>query len=143
MRDLLDFGLLLAALSLTALCIASYWIPKALGWREKLAGLTPLMRELFWTYSLYIWSSHIFFVILTFFFRDWLLGGTVEAAVVAGFMCLWWLARLGIQFFGFDLTEVEDSLFNRMAKHALTFLFICLVSIFALTVWWNLGGMPR
>lgn len=143
MKDLLDFGLLLAALSLTILCIASYWIPKALSWREKLAGLTPLMRELFWTYSLYIWSSHIFFAILTFFFRDWLLGGTVEAAVVAGFMCLWWLARLGIQFFGFDLTEVEDSLANRMAKHALTFLFFCLVLIFALTVWWNLGGMPR
>ena len=142
MKELLDFGLLLAAFSLTILCVASFWIPKALDWKEKLAGLTPLMRELFWTYSLYIWCSHIFFAVLTFFFRDWLLGGTVEAATMAGFMCLWWLSRLGIQFFGFDLSEVEDSVANRLAKHLLTFLFACLVLIFGLTVWWNLGGAP-
>ena len=140
MKELLDFGLLVAAWCLTILCVASFWIPKALGWQEKLAGLTPLMRELFWTYSLYIWSSHVFFAVLAFFFRDWLLGGTPAAAAVAGFICFWWLVRLGIQFFGFDLGEVEDTMANRLAKHLLTLLFLALVIIFALTVWWNLGG---
>lgn len=50
MKELLQIGLLIGGWSLVALCLASFWIPKILGWREKLAGLTPLMRELWWTY---------------------------------------------------------------------------------------------
>jgi len=49
MKELLEIGLQIAGWSLVALCIGSFWIPKVLGWREKLAGLTPLMRELWWT----------------------------------------------------------------------------------------------
>ena len=45
MKELLETGLTIAGGSLAVLAVASFWIPKALGWREKLAGLTPLMRE--------------------------------------------------------------------------------------------------
>lgn len=139
MKDYLDLGLLMAGLALVALCVASFWIPKALGWKEKLAGLTPLMRELWWTYSLYVWGSHVFFAILALGFRDWLLSGVSAAAAVSGFICLWWTVRLYLQFFGFDLAEVQDSRANRIAKHLLTLLFISLVVVFGATVGWNLG----
>jgi len=68
MKELLQIGLMAGGGALVALSIASFWIPKALGWREKLAGLTPLMRELWWTYSVYVWSSHVFFAVLTLAF---------------------------------------------------------------------------
>ena len=146
MKTYLDLGLLMAGWSLVALCVASFWIPKALGWKEKLAGLTPLMRELWWTYSLYVWGSHVFFAILALGFRGWLLSGNPAAAAVSGFVCLWWTVRLYLQFFGFDLAEVQDSRANRIAKHLLTLLFIGLVVVFGATVGWNLGwwggGMP-
>ena len=77
MKELLQTGLLIGGWSLVALSIASFWIPKALGWREKLAGLTPLMRDLWWTYSIYVWSSHVFFALMA-------LGDRVKGGQVLG-----------------------------------------------------------
>ena len=140
MKELLNYGLLFAAFGLFVLTIASFWIPRVLSWKEKLGDLSPLMRELFWTYAAYILASHCFFAILSLGFRDWLLGGTPAAAAISGFICFWWTVRVYLQFFGFDLAEVEDTLFNRLAKHLLTLLFLYLMIIFGILVWWNLGG---
>lgn len=140
MREILDIGLLLAGFGLSVLVVASFWIPGILGWKEKLAGLTPLMRELFWTYSAYILASHLFFAVLAWGFRDWLLGGTAAAGAMSAFICFWWTVRVYLQFFGFDLTEVEDRFANRLAKHLLTVLFVGLMVLFAILTWWNLGG---
>ncbi len=141
MKDLLEIGLQIGGYSLIALCIGSLWIPKMLGWKEKLTALTPLMRELWWTYSIYVWGSHIFFAVLTLGFGDWLLGGTSDAIAMSTFMMLWWGVRLYLQFFGFDFKETETSCFNRIAKHLLTLLFIGLVVLFAGLVSWNAGWL--
>ena len=139
MKELLQIGLMAGGGALVALSIASFWIPKALGWREKLAGLTPLMRELWWTYSVYVWSSHVFFAVLTLAFGDWLMSRTAPAIAMSTFMLLWWSVRLWLQFFGFDLREIEGSLTNRVAKHLLTLLFTGLVILFGSLVAWNAG----
>lgn len=139
MKELLEIGLIIGGWSLATLSIASFWIPKVLGWKEKLAGLTPLMRELFWTYSFYVWSSHVFFTVVTLCFGKWLMGGTGAAIAMNGFMLFWWSIRLYLQFFGFDLSEVKASRFNRIAKHLLTLLFLGLVTLFAALLYWNVG----
>lgn len=141
MKELLEFGLWVGGWSLVVLCLASFWIPKALGWREKLAGLPPLMRELWWTYSLYVWSSHVFFAVLTLKFGDWLMGRSGAATAMSTFMLLWWSVRLGLQLFGFDLSEIEGSACKRLAKHLLTLLFIGLVTLFAGLLSWNAGWL--
>ncbi|HEY1120320.1 MAG TPA: hypothetical protein VGE67_01915 [Haloferula sp.] len=143
MKELLQIGLWLGGGSLVALTIASFWIPKALGWREKLAGLTPLMRELWWTYSIYVWSSHVFFAVLALGFGDWLMSRTGSATAMCTFMLLWWAVRLWLQFFGFDLTEVQGSKANRVAKHLLTLLFVGLVVLYGSLVGWNAGWIPE
>lgn len=140
--QLLQTGLLIGGWSLVALSLASFWIPKALGWRKKLAGLTPLMRELWWTYSIYVWSSHVFFAVLALGFGDWLMGGSGAAKAMCTFMLLWWSVRLWLQFFGFDLSEIEGSAVNRVAKHLLTLLFIGLVILYAGLLCWNVGWFP-
>lgn len=43
------------------------------------------------------------------------------------FMLFWWAVRLWLQFFGFDLREIEGSVSNRVAKDLLTLLFIGLM----------------
>ena len=141
MKTLLEIGLQIGGYSLVALCIGSLWIPKKLGWKEKLTSLTPLMRELWWTYSIYIWSSHIFFSVLALGFGDWLMGGTSSAIAMCTFIMLWWSVRLWLQFFGFDFDEVDPTRFNRVAKHLLTLLFIGLVTLFAGLIAWNLGWL--
>lgn len=141
MKELLEIGLLIAGWSLVALCVGSFWIPKILCWSEKLAGLTPLMRELWWTYSIYVWSSHVFFAVLALGFSEFLMGGSSAANAMCTFMLLWWGVRLWLQFFGFDLGEVADTSANRIAKHLLTLLFIGLVVLYAGLLCWNLGGL--
>lgn len=143
MNELLDVGLKLAGFSLAALAIASFWIPKALGWREKLAGLTPLMRELWWTYSAYVWGSHVFFAVLALGHGGWLMSRTGAATAMSSFILLWWSVRLWLQFFGFDLAEVADRRANRIAKHLLTLLFAGLVVLFGTLVAWNAGWIPE
>jgi hypothetical protein len=147
MKELLQIGLMVGGCSLVALSIGSFWIPRALGWREKLAGLTPLMRELWWTYSIYVWGSHVFFAVLALGFGDWLMGGSGAAMAMCAFELLWWTVRLWLQFFGFDLSEIEGSVSNRVAKHLLTALFVGLVVLYAGLLCWNAGwlgtgGMP-
>jgi hypothetical protein len=142
MKELLQIGLWIGGGSLVALSIASLWIPKALGWREKLAGLTPLMRELWWTYSIYVWSSHVFFAVLALGFGEWLLSQSGAATAMSAFMLLWWSVRLWLQFFGFDLRELEGSKVNRVAKHLLTLLFTGLVILYGCLVAWNAGWIP-
>jgi hypothetical protein len=141
MKALLEIGLTVGGWSLVCLGIGSFWIPRALGWREKLAGLTPLMRELWWTYSIYVWGSHVFFAVMALGFGDWLMGGSGAAAAMSAFMLLWWSVRLWLQFFGFDLSEVKDCPWNRIAKHLLTLLFVGLVGLYAALVCWNLGWL--
>jgi hypothetical protein len=139
MKELLQIGLQIGGYSLVILCIGSFWIPKILKWNEKLTVLPPLMRELWWTYSIYVWSSHVFFSVLTLGFGDWLMSGTRPAIAMNTFMLLWWSVRLFLQFFGFDLSEVTKDKCNRIAKHLLTLLFIGLVTLFAGLICWNLG----
>lgn len=141
----LESGLMLGGWALVALCIASFWIPKVLQWNEKLAELTPLMRELWWTYALYIWGSHVFFAVLALGFSEWLMSGTGAATAMCVFILLWWSIRLWLQFFGFDLSEVQGGFAHRLAKHLLTMLFLGLVTLFGCLLCWNLGWLeaPR
>ena len=141
MKELLEIGLQIAGFSLVALCIGSFWIPKTLGWKEKLTGLTPLMRELWWTYSIYVWSSHVFFAVMTLGFSEFLMGGSGAAIAMCTFILLWWGVRLWLQFFGFDFREIKDNTTNRIAKCMLTLLFMGLVVLFAGLIYWNLGGL--
>jgi len=137
MKDLLQLGVWIGGYSLVALAIGSLWIPKVLGWREKLAGLPPLMREMWWTYSAYVWGSHVFFAVLLLGFGGWLMGGTGAAMAMNTFMLLWWGVRLWLQFFGFDLGEIGKARFHCVAKHLLSALFIGLVVLFAGLLCWN------
>lgn len=141
MEALIQIGLVVAGWSQAALCLGSLGIPKALGWREHLAGLPPLMREMWWTYSAYVWASHAFFAVLALGFDEWLMGGSGAALAMAGFMFLWWAVRLWLQFFGFDLSGVASSLGKRVAKQVLTLLFIGLTALNGLLVAWNLGWL--
>ena len=143
MKELLETGLQIGGWSLVLLCIGSLWIPGILGWKKHLASLPPLMRELWWTYSIYVWSSHVFFSVLLLAFGGWLMEGGTPAMAMTTFMLLWWGVRLWLQFFGFDFGEIEATPFNRIAKHLLTALFIGLVILLAGLLYWNAGLLPR
>jgi hypothetical protein len=110
--------------------IASALTPRVLDWRENLATLHPFLRRLFWVYGAFIVLTVISFGILTLFRTDELASGTPLARSVCAMIAIFWLARLGVQFFVFDARPFLTTAFLRVGYHGLTILFIALVFIY-------------
>jgi len=127
MKSLLVVGSLLHFVIL----IASALTPRLLDWRTNLAALHPFLRRLFWVYGVFIVLVIISFGTLTLTRADELASTTPLARSVCAMIALFWLARLGVQFFVFDARPFLTTAFRRVGYHGLTFLFSALVFIYA------------
>ncbi|HZO08698.1 MAG TPA: hypothetical protein VFC77_04930 [Myxococcota bacterium] len=123
--------LVLAGLGQLALALASLAIPRVLRWREETAKLRPLTRQVFWTYAAYIFSFHVAFGLLSALAPERLLDGTPLARTVAGFIAVYWGARLALQFFCFDRSERPPGAPAKLAEAALVSLFFGLTVVYA------------
>src|SRR5262249_31954465 len=113
------------------LAAGSLAIPRLLKWREELARVRPLTRQVFWTYAGYIWTTNVCFGLVSVFMPDELLAGTKLAAAVCGFITLYWLARVVIQFTYFDRHDAPQGLIFKLAEVALVALFVFLTGVYA------------
>lgn len=122
---------LLAGLGQLALAAASLAIPRVLGWRGETAKLRPLLRQLFWTYAAYVWGSHIAFGLLSTLAPDRLLDGSPLARGVAGFIAVWWIARVVLQFVYLDRAGLPAGARFRWAEAGLVLLFVFLAIVYS------------
>ena len=109
--------------SLLGLAIGSLAIPRVLRWRDELARVSPLTREVFWTYAAYIWATNLAMGGLALLRPEWLLSGDGLARGVAGFITAYWGVRLAIQFGSFGRHAPPGRLFL-LAEGVLSFLFL-------------------
>src|SRR5438132_7816928 len=105
------------------LALASLSIPRVLKWSEELRSLRPLTRQVFWTYAGYIWTTNVCFGLVSVAMPSELLAGTPLATAVCGFITLYWLARIVIQFVYFERRDGSSGLIFRLAEVALVGLF--------------------
>jgi len=131
-------AVLLAGIGQLILVFASAVIPRCLHWKESLATLPTLMRQLFWTYAGYILGMHLFFGLISTFGTHLLLDGTPQAAILCALMMLWWGVRIALQFFCFDRNGIPATRFNFLAEILLVMLFISLTLIYAVGLYLNL-----
>ena len=134
-----DNGLKLAGLGQLILVAVSIAIPKCLNWKDGLAGLQPLLRQMFWTYAIYITVMHTFFGIVSVFATEELLAGGFIATSLCVLMFVWWFARILIQFFYFDIEGLPVTLFNKMAEIGLVMLFAFLTVVYGWAIWENMA----
>lgn len=111
--------------------IASALTPRVLDWRANLAALQPFLRRLFWVYGGFIVLVIISFGVLTLLHADELASGAPLPRSVCATIAIFWLARLGVQFFVFDARPFLTTAFLRLGYHGLTLLFTALVFIYA------------
>lgn len=126
MKSLLFIGGLLHFVIL----IASALTPRVLDWRANLATLHPFLRRLFWVYGSFIVLVIVSFGALTLFHADELASGASLSRAVCAIIAIFWLARLGVQFFVFDARAFLTTTFLRVGYHGLTLLFAALVLIY-------------
>jgi len=124
------FLLLLAGWGLVGLAAGTLAVPKVLKWSEEMAKVRPLTRQIFRTYSVYIWATNLSFGLLSLFHPQWLLDGTPLAKAVAGFIALYWGGRLGVQFFYYDRSARPAGAQWILAEWSLILLFAYLTGLF-------------
>ena len=97
----LDLALWLAGAGHFVILFASFQVPARLGWREDLAKLTPFNRKLMWTYGGFTVLTIIAFGVLTLVLHDEILRGDRAALALAGFIGIYWTARILVDLFCF------------------------------------------
>ena len=113
-----------------ALVLGSLAIPRVLGWRRETSRLTPLTRQVFWTYALYIWGTNLSFALLSSLRPEWLAQATPLARTVCGFIAAYWGLRLILQFAYFDRSSVTG-VTHRLAEAGLVLLFAYCTLVYA------------
>ncbi|HVZ80032.1 MAG TPA: hypothetical protein VHE12_04435 [bacterium] len=122
--------LILAGLGNLGLALASIAIPHVLKWSIDMKKMRPLTRQIFQTYAIYIWATNLSFGLLSLFHPEWLLDGSPLARAVAGFITLYWGARLMIQFFYYDQSVRPPGTFWMVAEWSLVGLFVYLTGVY-------------
>ena len=142
MSDVLFWLILLAGAGQLVLCLASPFIPVALGWPAQVRCLPKLLRQVFWTYAAYILASHVVFAAVSLLAGRQLLDGSGWALGVSSFIAFWWGVRLILHFVAFDASEVSASGWHRIAEHLLGLLFLALTGVYLVVALFNLGVFP-
>ena len=85
-----------------AIAALTFWLPGILNYRENLAKLSPMVRQIFIVHSIYIALVLLAFSALCFFFAPQLASGAPLGRSISAFLAVFWLLRVGLQFGYYD-----------------------------------------
>lgn len=134
--------LILAGIGQLVLALGSLSIPRVLNWSEDLSKVRPLTRQVFWTYAGYIWTTNVCFGLVSAALPESLVDASPLAAAVTGFITIYWLARVVIQFAYFDRSAAPSGIMFRVAEFSLVGMFIALTTTYALATAHNFHLQP-
>jgi hypothetical protein len=138
MKTLIPHILAVAGFLQLAVSAGSLSVPFLLKWKQQLSGVRPLTKQLFLTYAGYIVSVNTFFGVVSLMAARQLSDGTPLAILLTGFIALYWLVRVLIQFFYFDRRDFPHGLIYHVAEIVLVTCFIFLAMGYTLVFCYNL-----
>lgn len=127
---MLEYFIVLAGLLHFTLLIASALTPRVLAWRTELQKLSGLSQQVIWTHGAFLVLIIIGFGLLSVLLPGELAAGTRLARVVCGFMAIFWLARLVLQFIWFDARAYLTRWWLKAGYAAITVVFLALGCIY-------------
>ena len=127
----------LAGLAQIGLVLGSLAIPKILNWRSELAKVNLLIKQMFWVYAAYIVVTNVCFGLISVFaYRD-LTNGSTLAMLINGFIAVYWLSRVLIQFLYFDRASFPTGKWDRLGEAALVAVFVFLSIVYSYAFYLN------
>jgi hypothetical protein len=112
------------------LIAAGLMMPRAVNLRSHIATLPPFVHRLFWVYYTFVGLCLVSFGMLSFFFAHDLASGTTLARTLCGFLAAFWLVRLFVAAFVFDVSPYLTSTFRKAGYHATNIVFALLPLIY-------------
>ena len=109
------------------LLIASAIVPFVFDWKGNLRGLNSFLRSLMWVYGAFIVLTVLGFGAISVFHAEALSANEPLARSVCLFIALFWLMRLTVQFFVFDISAIVKNRLLKAGYHLLTLVFMYLV----------------
>jgi len=136
-ESVFSLALWLAGIGHFVVLIASFQVPRRLGWREDLAKLTPFNRKLMWVHGGFAVLTIIAFGVLILTLHREILRGDRAASGLVAFIGTYWTARIVV-----DFTYYEHKDWPRgrgfVAGHILLTLLFLFLSATSLGVFiWN------
>ncbi|HMI04904.1 MAG TPA: hypothetical protein VK541_20615 [Pedobacter sp.] len=136
-QGLIFLLILLAGIFQVVLVFGSIAIPKVLKWKTELAKVEVLIKQMFWTYAAYILVINLCFGLLSVFAVAELLNGSLMSLLVCGFIAVYWISRIFIQFLYFDRREFPMGIWHRVAEVILIILFLFLSIVYSMAFFYN------
>ena len=131
----------LAGIGHLIIVCASMSIPYLLNWREDLAKLRPLNREIFWTYAGYIFTTNLSLGLVSILAANDLVTKSSLALAISLYALFYWGVRLFIQLFIFDRVDIPQKFWYKTGDVMITLLFAYLTITYGLVTchqigWW-------
>lgn len=108
--------------------VASAMVPFRLGWKNELACLSRLHRQMYWTYAGYVVLGIIALGFTCVFCADELAAGTRLARAFCAYGAIFWGGRLALQAF-FDAKAHLTEWWLTAGYHLLTLLFLWFTAV--------------
>jgi hypothetical protein len=107
---------------------ANFFAPAKLHYRENLAKVSPIIRQIFTVHSIYIVLVLIGLGLICLLFPNDLCGASALGKFLCGFLAIFWGLRVVLQFTYYDRTVKQE---NPLGTLCFGISFIYLATIFA------------
>lgn len=134
----LTVHLQIAGVLVALLVPLNLYVPLRFAWRQEMAGLSLLNRQIFLVHHGFILLTLTLLSALTLFHAPSLLEPTPLARALLGGMTLFWGTRLLVQWFVYDRRIWRGHRFNTVMHFVFTGLWAYLAGTNATALWWNL-----
>ncbi len=134
MSELLPTLITVGGIGQLCVLIASALVPFRLNWRQELASLSSLHRQMYWVYGGYVVLSIIAFGLISLLNAHELAAGSGLARGFCLYVAIFWGNRMALQTV-FDVKEHLTAWWLRLGYHSLTVLFVFLTALYGYAAW--------
>ena len=130
----------LAGLAHFGILIASAMVPAKLNWKEELARLSPLQRQMYWIYGAYIVLCIVAFGLISLILPEELISGDPLANAVCLLIAVFWGGRLALQPFMKVKPILGRVWWMHVGYHTLTLAFLFMTAVYGWAAWVGFNG---
>jgi hypothetical protein len=132
----------IVGLVMTGLVVINLFVPRRFHWRQEMARLSLLNRQIFQAHSVFLVLTLALFAALLFSCADALLQPTRLSLAVLGGLTIFWTLRMLMQWFFYSPEIWRGDRFNTVMHGVFSVTWVYVSAVFAAALWSDLSRLP-